>query len=392
MFFLGIDIGKNNHIASLIDDKGKLVFKAFSFTNSTLGANSLLDKLAPFSSALEIGMEATGHYWLSLYSFLVQQGFVIHVINPIQTDGWRNATEIRKRKTDIIDSQLIADFIRYGDFIETSLADENVLSLRNLSRFRNYLFCSIGDLKRKVICVLDQVFPEYQSVFSDVFGKTSKEILLLFSSPSDFEDIPAAQLEKLLKNITLKSFASKKLNTISSLAKTSFGITFGLQSLTLQLKMLIEQINFIEGQITEVESQINALLLELNSPITTIPGIGSIIGATILSEIGDITKFSNPSKLVAYAGIDASVKQSGEFHSTNNKMSKRGSPYLRVALFRAALVASTCDPVFKAFYQKKRAEGKHHLTCIGAVARKLCYTIHAILKNNCAYKVQISDT
>jgi transposase len=389
MFYLGIDIGKNNHVASLLDEKGKVVFKAFSFSNSTDGANCLIGKISSYSSALEIGMEATGHYWLALYSFLFEQGFLIHVINPIQTDGWRNATEIRKHKTDVIDSVLIADFIRYGEFLETSLANEDVLSLRNLARFRNYLVSSISDLKRKTICILDQIFPEYQTVFSNVFGKTSKEILLQLSTPSEFESVTAAQLESVLKEIALKKFATKKIQEISSVAKTSFGITFGLQSMTLQLRLLIEQINFIEEQVNEIERQTKTLLEKLSSPITTIPGISTVIGATILGEIGDISRFSNPSKLVAYAGIDASIHQSGNYQSTNNKMSKRGSPYLRTALFRAALIASTHDPVFKAYYQKKRFEGKHHLTCLGAVARKLCYTIHAVLKNNCAYKVQL---
>lgn len=389
IFYLGIDIGKNKHVASLLDEKGKTIFKAFSFSNSTEGGISLLEKLSTYSSDMEIGMEATGHYWLALYSFLVEHGFVIHVINPIQTDGWRNATEIRKHKTDVIDSVLIADFIRYGEFLETSLINEDVLSLRNLSRFRNYLVSSIGDLKRKTICILDQIFPEYQAVFSNVFGKTSKEILLQLSAPSEFEAVTASQLESVMKEITCKKFAAKKINEISSAAKNSFGITFGLQSMTLQLRLLIEQMNFIEEQVNEIERQTENLLGKLNSPITTIPGIGAVTGATILGEIGDISRFASPSKLVAYAGIDASIHQSGNYQSTNNKMSKRGSPYLRTALFRAALVASTHDPVFKAYYQKKRSEGKHHLTCIGAVARKLCYTIHAVLKSNCPYKVQL---
>lgn len=349
----------------------------------------MLEKLSTYSPDIEIGLEATGHYWLALYSFLFEQRFVIHVINPIQTDGWRNATEIRKHKTDVIDSVLIADFIRYGKFLETSLINEDVLSLRNLSRFRNYLVSSIGDLKRKTICILDQIFPEYQAIFSNVFGKTSKEILLQLSAPSEFEAVTASQLESVMKEITCKKFAAKKITEISSAAKNSFGITFGLQSMILQLRLLIEQINFIEEQVNEIERQTEILLKKLNSPITTIPGIGAVTGATILGEIGDISRFTSPSKLVAYAGIDASIHQSGNYQSTNNKMSKRGSPYLRTALFRAALIASTRDPVFKAYYQKKRSEGKHHLTCIGAVARKLCYTIHAVLKNNCAYKVQI---
>ena len=156
MFYLGIDIGKNTHVSSLIDEKAKVIFKAFSFSNSTEGAQGLVEKLTPFKDSLEIGMEATGHYWLSLYSFLSEQGFCIHVINPIQTDGWRKGTEIRKRKTDIIDSVLIADFIRYGDFLETSLADEDFLSLRNLSRFRNYLI--LVTLSEKLLPFLIKYF------------------------------------------------------------------------------------------------------------------------------------------------------------------------------------------------------------------------------------------
>lgn len=388
MFYLGIDIGKNTHVASLMDEKAKLIFKAHSFSNTSDGATTLLEKIAPYATELEIGMEATGHYWLSLYSFLIDNHFVVHVINPIQTDGWRKGTEIRKRKTDIIDSVLIADFIRYGNFLDTSLADEDTLSLRNLSRFRNYLVSSIGDLKRKTICVLDQIFPEYHCAFSDVFGKTSKELLLQLNSPSDYEDVTSAQLEALLSQVTLKGYAAKKFKDISALAKTSFGITFCVDSFSFQLKLLIEQINFIEKQVSDVESQMSELLKKIKTPITTIPGIGDVIGATILGEVGDIYRFSSGAKLVAYAGIDASVSQSGEYECINNHMSKRGSPYLRKALFRAAFVASNTDPVFKAYYQKKRMEGKHHNVAVGAVARKLCYTIYAVLKNNVPYEVQ----
>lgn len=391
MLYLGIDIGKRNHVASLMDENSKILFKAFSFGNTTDGANSLLEKLFVYTnkSNVEIGMEATGHYWLSIYSFLIEKGFTVHVVNPIQTDGWRKGTEIRKRKTDIIDSVLIADLIRYGDFDETSLSDEGMLSLRNLSRFRNYLVSSIGDLKRKVICVLDQVFPEYQSVFSDIFGETSKELLLHFQTADDFENISSEQLENVLKQVAFKGFAQNKITRISELAANSFGLKFCRDSFSLQLKLLIEQIRFIEAQVSDVEAEIKTVLQKINSPITTVPGIGDINGAVILGEIGDISRFSNASKLAAYAGIDASVSQSGDFQSSNNRMSKRGSPYLRKALFQAALVAAFHDPVFSAFYQKKRSEGKHHLTAIGAVARKLCNTIFAVLKNNTPYIPQI---
>lgn len=391
MQYLGIDIGKNNHVASMIDEKGKIIFQAYSFSNTTDGAMSLLDKLNHHGAAadtIEVGMEATGHYWLAVYSFLVEHKFVIHVVNPIQTDGWRKGIEIRKRKTDIIDSLLIADLIRYGDFVETSLADENILSLRNLSRFRNYLVSSISDLKRKVICVLDQVFPEYESVFSDVFGQTSKELLLHFQTTEDFGAITADQLEQALEQVTHKKMARKKAEQLSAMASNSFGLKFCRNSFALQLKLLIQQIQFIESQVSDVEQEIRTILEKLNSPILTIPGIGLVNGACILGEIGDISRFSNAAKLAAYAGIDATVTQSGTFQSTNNRMSKRGSPYLRKALFQAALVAAFHDPVFSAFYQKKRAEGKHHLTAIGAVARKLCNVLFAVLKNNEPYKPQ----
>ena len=387
MFYLGIDIGKSFHVASLIDDKKNVIFKGFQFKNTTDDANLLLQKISSYPE-IEIGMEATGHYWLALYSFLIKQNYVVHVVNPIQTDSWRNCSKIRPHKTDKIDSLIIADFIRYGEYSETSLASEEILALRNLSRFRISLVDSIGDLKRRTICVLDQIFPEYETVFSDIFGKTSKQILNIFTSPADFDNISTENLNLLLEKVTLKKFTKSKVNQLSNLAKKSFGITFGIESLKFQLQLLISQISFIEEQVSEVELKISDLLDKLNSPITTIPGIGKVIGATILGEIGDIKRFATPAKLVAYAGIDSKIEQSGTSQDLSGKMTKRGSPYLRTALFRAALVASNTDPVFQAFYQKKRSEGKHHLTCIGAVARKLCYTVHAILSKICVYEIQ----
>ena len=388
MLFVGIDIGKNNHVASMMDEYGKVVFKAFSFSNTTDGGNALFSKLSSYSSNpsdFEIGMEATGHYWLSVYSFLFEKGFLLHVINPIQTDGWRKGTEIRKRKNDTIDSVLIADLIRYGQFVQTRLADEDLFPLRTLTRFRTYLVESISDLKRKVVCVLDQIFPEYQSIFSDIFGKTSKEILLQFSSPIDFETISSESLAELLAQLSRQKIGAAKAEQLKAAASSSFGITFAKNSFTFQLKALIEQISFIENQVKETESEISNIMRKLDSPITTITGIGNVTGAAIISEIGDISKFDNPRKLVAFAGLDATVTQSGEFEATHNVMSKRGSPYLQKAIFQAALIASFHDPVLSVYYQKKKAEGKHHLTCVGAVARKMCNIIYAVLKNNQPY-------
>jgi len=395
MYFLGIDIGKNTHVASLLDMDGKIVFRAFSFSNTTEGGESLLAKLATLGippAELVIGLEATGHYWLSVYSYLHDRGHKLHVINPIQTDGWRKGVEIRRRKTDVIDSILIAELVRYGDFVEAQLPDEEVLSLKNLTRFRSYLVDSIADLKRKIICVLDQVFPEYQSIFSDVFGKTSKEILLQFTSPADLESVSADTLAALLSQLSRKRIGLEAAEKLTNAAANSFGVTFCRNSFTFQLRTLIEQMKFIESQVKDVEAEIETIMTSLRSPVMTIPGIGKVTAAVILGEIGSIDRFDSPAKLVAYAGIDATVRQSGEFDGTNARMSKRGSPYLRRALYQAALAASTGrnpDPVLRAFYLKKLSENKHHSVCVGAVSRKLCYIIHAVLKENRPFEVRI---
>ncbi|GEK90372.1 Transposase [Alkalibacterium putridalgicola] len=393
MFFLGIDIGKRSHVASVMNEEGKVILKGFSFPNSTEGGEKLLQKIISLSpiDQYKVGMEATGHYWLSLFSFLDEHDFLIHVINPIQTDGWRKGTEIRKRKNDIIDSVLIADLMRYGTFVETSLSDENIFSLKQLSRYRTYLVGTASDFKRKIIAVLDQVFPEYDTLFSKVgiFGKASKEVLLELSSPDAINHISAGTLADLLGEASRNRLGMKKAEELKTAASHSFGVKFAQETFTFQLRSMIEQLKFLEKQITDTEKEIKKIMDDIDSVIETIPGIGPINGATILGEIGDINKFSSPAKLVAYAGIDASVTQSGEFEGTHNVMSKRGSPYLRKALFSAALVASRHDPVLKAFYEKKISEGKHHLTALGAVSRKLCYIIYAILKKNEPYEVRL---
>ncbi|MEC1177273.1 IS110 family transposase [Metasolibacillus meyeri] len=393
MFYLGIDIGKRTHVASLMNQEGKVVLKGFSFPNSAEGGQRLLDKLQTFSSSSQdflVGMEATGHYWLSLFSFLDNNDFVLHVLNPIQTDGWRKSTEIRKRKNDTIDSILIADLIRYGSFTGTALANEQLFSLRQLTRYRAYLVGTASDFKRKIIAVLDQVFPEYDTLFSKVgiFGKASQAVLLEFSSPDAINEISADTLAKVLRMASRNRLGQAKAEAIKRAAIHSFGVKFAQKAFTFQLRSMIEQLKFLEAQIQETEAEITHIMGTLDSVIETVPGIGTVNGATILSEIGDIHKFSTPAKLVAYAGLDASVTQSGQFEATHNVMSKRGSPYLRKALFTSALIASQHDPVLRTFYEKKRAEGKHHLTAVGAVARKLCSILHAILKKNEPYEIR----
>ena len=387
MIIVGIDIAKNSHEATIIDSLGNIVCKSFKFPNSHKGSSTLITNIAKANTSNEpviIGMEATGHYWLPLYSRLLSEGFEIKVINPIQSDSFRNLY-IRQTKNDSKDSFIIAEVIRFGRFSSTCLAEEDILSLRNLSRFRLFQVDMVSDIKRKVISLLDQVFPEYARLFSDTFGKSSLEILKEYSTPEEFLNVDTDYLAQTLAIASKGRLGLSKAEQIQDAAANSFGIKLALDTFSFQIKQLIEQIKFIEQHIVELEEQISILLKKLDTPIETIPGVGPVLGAIILSEIGDITRFKDASKLVAFAGIDPTVKQSGEFMGTKNKMSKRGSPYLRRAIWLAANVASFHDPVLSAYYNKKRQEGKHHFTAIGAVARKLLYIIHAVLRSNKPY-------
>jgi len=331
-------------------------------------------------------MEATGHYWLALYSALLPLGFTLHVINPIQTDAMRHATTIRKSKTDVIDCELIAQTIRFGRFSVTHIADEDMIALRQLTRFHFSLVDSVSQVKLQVIALLDQVFPEYQALFSDTFGKTSLELLLSHTTPEDILTLDTDALVVLLTRCSRGRLGLAKAQQVKSAALNSFGVKFGQDAFTFQIRSLLAQIQLLESQLDQLDAQVALLYASFDSQLHTIPGIGPILAAAIFAEVGDISRFgSDPARLVAYAGIDPSVKQSGNFLGSQNRMSKRGSPYLRRSLWLAASVAYRFDPVLAAFYQKKRDEGKPHMTAIGAVARKLTYIVFAVLRDKKPY-------
>ncbi len=393
MLYMGIDVGKNNHEAGMINAEGKHLGKSLRFSNTSEGYVRLVSFIRDKRSAdepLKIGMEATGHYWLALYSYLFEQGFDISVINPIQSDSLRNF-HIRQTKTDSVDSFLIAEVIRFGQYEPTKLADEDVIALRNLARFRESMVDTCSDYKRQVVALLDQVFPEYEKLFSDVFGESSKAFLKTCGTPEQCIQINTKTLSTLLRKASNGRFGTDKAQELKSAARDSIGVRIATKTFAFQLQMLIQQIEFTESQVDQIDDQIAEQLKKVNSVVMTIPGVGPATGAIIVGEIGDVNRFANPSKLVAFAGIDPTVMQSGNFSGAHNRLSKRGSPYLRRAIWMAAVVASRSDPVFKAFYEKKRSEGKSHGTSIGAVARKLTYTIFAVLKANKPYEIRLQN-
>lgn len=388
MFYCGIDIAKRNHETSVIDAEGKPLFDSISITNTQEGCEklySLFEQLSIARDDIIVGMEATGHYWLSIYEHLTEQNYDVRVINPIQSDAFRKMY-IRQTKNDSKDSFVIAQVMRFGQYSQTTLSDENIVAMRQLTRFRMALVDNCGDCKRRIIALLDQVFPEYASLFSDTFGVTSKELLLQCPTPDDMLSVSTRKLTNLLNKASRGRFGEEKAKEVRAAASGSFGVGFAKNAFAFQIRQLIEQLMFTEAQIEELDEQISHLLKQVNQVITTIPGVGDTLGAIIVSEIGDIHRFDAPNKLVAFAGLDVKVTQSGDFTGTKQHISKRGSPYLRRAIWLAANRAAFCDPILSEYYQSLKARGKHHLTAVGAVSRKLCNIIFTILRENRAYE------
>ena len=391
MYYIGIDIAKRNHEVSIIDADGKILSKSISIANSQKGLDTFNNYLSSFNVTSEnsiIGMESTGHYWLNLYSSLVNLNFNVFVINPIQTDAFRKMY-IRKTKNDSKDSYIIAQIMRFGEFSSSSISDENIFAIRQLSRYRSSLVDECSNWKRKVITILDQVFPEYSDLFSDTFGVTSKEVLSKYPLPENMLEVSTKELTSLLNKASKGRFGIGKAQEIKEYATKSFGISFAKETFSFQIKQIINQISFIESQLKELEEKITNILKTLNSEITTITGIGDILGASILGEIGDISRFEKASQLVAFAGLDVAINQSGEFTGTEMKITKRGSPYLRRSIWIAATIACFKDPALSVYYKKLIDRGKKHLTAVGAVARKMCNIIFSVLKNKKPYTPNI---
>lgn len=387
MYIVGIDIGKNHHEASIVSPEGKQIGRSLRFATTHKDADSLMSFIFKNigNSPCVFGMEATGHYWYPIYSFLKAKGYTIYVINPIQSDSLRKMY-IRQTKNDSIDSFLIAEVIRFGQFGTTSMADENILAMRQLCRYRDSVISSRTEIKLRIGTIMEQIFPEYEKQFSSLWVSTSMGILEKYLTPENIENAPIDELFEIIKDKSHNRLTRAKAISIKEAAADTFGIKIAQDAFSFQLKQLIDRMNFLDKQIEALDCQILEYYEKFDCYLHTIPGIGMIAAATILAEIGDINRFKSSSALVAFAGIDPTVRQSGEFSSTHNHMSKRGSPYLRHAIFLAATTCSFHNSPLNAYYKKKRDQGKHHLTATGAVARKLTSVIYAVLRDSKPYE------
>ena len=391
MIYIGIDIAKRFHVLSAVDEDGGTVIESFRFANTHKGFEALFERLGKAGVNPEetlAGMEATGHYWIALFDFMTSHGWDVAVINPIQSDAFRDVWTVRKIKTDAIDAAMIADLVRYKRFEPSALGDERTEELRNLARYRLSLIERSTTLKNRATAILDRVFPELTGLFSESFGQTQRALLEHCSTPEQVLSTNIRTLERILKEASGGKCGRKKAEDLKAAAKRSVGVGFGSRTLAFEIRLLMEELDFVRAQIDEVEAELARLLEETDGKwLLTVPGIGLALAATIAGEIGDANRFADTHQLMAYAGMDPTKSESGETVSSGGRMSKRGPAALRWAFMQAADCARKNDPYFGEYYARKRGdEMKHHFVALSSVARKLMGVCLAVMKEQRPYE------
>lgn len=384
MIYVGIDIAKRTHYASVMNSDGKILAEPFPFTNDLAGFQKLLSCIGSFpKEQLLIGMESTAHYAENLTCFLFSRDFQVCIINPIQTASLRKSN-IRKTKTDSVDTFLIIKALSLHDYRRFSKRDYDSLQLKNLCRFRQKLMKARTKVKIQLVSYVDLIFPELQYLFkSGIHTKSCYALLKTESNPDRIAKMHLTRLSNLLKKTSKGHYTKNHAIALKELASQSVGIKD--DTLSLQILQSIEQIEMYTQQISKVEASICEIMDHMDSVIKTIPGIGNLNGAMIIGEIGDISRFEKPCQLLAYAGLDPSVYQSGKFTAARTRMSKRGSKLLRYALINAAWQLTLNNETFKAYYDLKISQGRRHYNALGHVAHKLVRVIHKMMTDNLVF-------
>lgn len=388
MIYVGIDIAKLNHFAAVISSDGEILIEPFKFTNDYDGFYLLLSKLAPLDqNSIIIGLESTAHYGDNLVRFLISKDFKVCVLNPIQTSSMRK-NNVRKTKTDKVDTFVIAKTLMMQDSLRfMTLDDLDYIELKELGRFRQKLVKQRTRLKIQLTSYVDQVFPELQYFFKSGLHQNSVYALLKEApTPTAIASMHMTHLAHLLEVASHGHFGKEKARELRVLAQKSVGVNDS--SLSIQITHTIEQIELLDSQLFHTELEMANLVTCLHSVIMTIPGIGFINGGMILGEIGDIHRFSEPKKLLAFAGLDPSVHQSGNFQAQRTRMSKRGSRVLRYSLINAAHNVVKNNATFKAYYDAKRTEGRTHYNALGHCAGKLVRVIWKMLTDEVEFNLE----
>lgn len=382
MLIVGIDVAKHKHDIYMFNQlTGEVVCQSKTINNTLQGFSDLLDTIkASDAHSVHIGLESTGHYHVNLINFLTDNGFNVDLINPIQTNRLRQ-TNVRKTKTDSIDAKVIAQAVSMNLADTFIKHDVDIQHLQAFARYRFDIIQSINPIKNQITALIDQTFPELFTFFkSGIFGKNAVNLLM---------QLPSAELIAAKRVDALQNMLSSRYDAsyLKELAKNSIGhsnhaLNFKVKSLLAQLQCFLDEKKAVEIEIEK--------LFPADSVLLSIPGISTALASLIMGEIKDISLFDSPDKLVAFAGIDASIYQSGTYEATSAKMSKRGSKYLRYALIQAAQLIARYDDNFKNYYTKKKLEGKHHLVALSHCARKLIRIIFKLLTENILYVVQLT--
>ena len=387
MIYVGIDVAKDKHDCFITDSDGEILFPVFTIQNNRDGFDDLFAKILSISSDfsnIKVGLEATGHYSYNLLGYLLDKGLHTFVINPLHTNLYRKSLSLRKTKTDKVDARTIAMMlmsdVNLKSYSDISYHNEE---LKSLTRYRFDKVQERARLKQSVSRLVTILFPELEKLVPTLHIASVYALLSELPSTGKIASCHLTHLTKLLENASKGRYSKEKAIEIREAARVSIGSNMPAKSL--ELKHTLHLISELDSEISEIESEIKQIMDQISSPILTIPGIGYRMGAMILAEIGDFSRFDSPDKILAYAGASPSTYQSGQLESSYSHMEKRGSRYLRFALINAAKYVCHWDKTFGAYLQKKISEGKHYNVAITHATKKLVRLIYAMEKSGNPY-------
>ena len=388
MVCIGIDVAKDKHDCFILSSEGEVLADVFTIPNSMKGFQILLEKIYSCVSpqdSIKVGLEATGHYSYNLLGFLLDCGLATYVLNPLHTNLYRKSLSLRKTKTDRVDARTIAAMLLSDVGLKpyTNIAYHNE-ELKSLTRYRFDKVRERAKLKQSVSRLVCILFPELEKLVPSLHLKSVYALLEEFPGAKQIAAANLTRLKSLLAKESKGRYGRDVAVTIRDVARASIGSVMPAKSL--ELRHTIRLIRELDTEIEDIESSIQSLMDELNSPITTIPGIGFRMAAMILAEVGDFSRFDSPDKILAYAGLSPSTYQSGQLNNCYAHMEKRGSRYLRYAIFNATKYVCLWDPTFAAYLAKKRSEGKHYNVAISHAAKKLVRLIYAMERSGLPYQ------
>ena len=378
MICVGIDVAKDKHDCIIVSSEGEVLFKPFVISNNRVGFDELYEKICSISVSfdkIKVGLEATGHYSYNLLGYLLDKGLPTYVINPLHTNLYRKSLSLRKTKTDKVDAHTIAYMLMSDvDLKSYSNTLYHNEELKSLTRYRFSKVEERAKLKTSVARLVNILFPELEKIVPTLHIASVYALLSEFPSAKLISKVHLTRLTNLLSEASKGRYGRDKAILIRDAARNSIGSYMPAKEL--ELKHTLKLIQELNSEIDEIEYHINEIMAEMDTPILTIPGISNRMGAMILAEIGDFERFSSPDKILAYAGLSPSTYQSGQLTSSHSHMEKRGSRYLRYALFNATKFVCNWDPTFADYLQKKRREGKHYNVAISHACKKLVRVIY----------------